>query len=112
MSERNIHIASQNGGFSWIENAVAKQIKDSCGGGCLLVYVGLCLISSQEKGRATFRASRARISDVCGLSSRSVFDRLKELKEAGFIESEESQDNSRIPNQYTLLRPPMNALHI
>jgi len=98
---------STDGPWGWFNKHALEKIRNSCEDvkSCLGVYLSLCEIASDEQSE-NFMVSMHRISMKCGLSRRTVFDRLNDLERIGLVEIARSRtsENYRIPSAYMLLR--------
>jgi hypothetical protein len=101
--ERNM----KDGPWAWFNKSALEKIRTRFEDptSTISVYLALCEISSDEKSN-NFRVSMAKIGNKCGLSSRTVIERLKDIEFLGLVEIHRSKtnENFRMPSAYILLR--------
>ena len=97
----------KDGPWMWANKAALEKIRLRCedAKSSLAVYLALCEVASDEQSD-NFRVSMDRIGSKCGLSRRTVFDRLNDLEFIGLVDIERSKTsaNFRMPSSYVLLR--------
>ena len=111
--ERN---SRPNGPFCWSSKSALNQIRHYMEESDkwpslptrLNLYFALIELASNH-GKSTFYASRKRLSDLCGISPRTVQEATKDLEAAQVIEVEDPEGGMQVAKVYRLIEIPRAA---
>lgn len=70
----------------------------------MLVYVALSEIARIERSEI-FTATMNSIGSLCGLSRRTVFDRIEELERLNLVRVQRHDGGLKMPLTYLMIRP-------
>ena len=96
--------------FAWFHKAILRRIRsevEDCGS-AMLVYHALCEAASDDQRDEGLKLTQKRITQLCGLSIRTVRNRLEDLERIGAIRREPQVEGPRVADAFTLLDPSGN----
>ncbi len=105
MSTSKTKRSTSAGPWCWQQKKILREIRErhdasNTGASALLVYFALTEIASDNQSDV-FEAAYAYLAIKCGLSPRTVQNRIKDLEEDGFISVETK--SLKCPSTFTLL---------
>lgn len=100
--------------YAWAHKAVLRRIRTEVvdHASALLVYHGLCEAASDAQRDEGFRLTQKHVSQLSGLSTRTVRDRLADLERVGAILRERQPEGPRCADVFTLLDPSGNGCRV